>query len=229
LTPTSHDPYLPNFKNTAANIKKSGHGTIKLGVTPALGFDVIPSAIATFHQQYPNVAFEIETVHNNAVIQTLLEHKCDIAMLFSPNPMPGISTVTIERSELVIVYPQDFLPGNPSKLKLAQLADFEFINIKDSGPLGSMFWNRVLEEDLSLTSKIKVQTYFIAARLVAQGVGVCVVDKYTAQGNLANNTTVASFDPPLHFPTSILHLENRPLSTLATAFVATLKDVMGKL
>ncbi|MCJ8273552.1 MAG: LysR substrate-binding domain-containing protein [Psychrosphaera sp.] len=95
--------------------------------------------------------------------------------------------------------------------------------------MGDLIWNRLTEGDIEVNADIKVQTYFIAARLVAQGVGDCVVDKYTAQGNLADNTTVASFDPPLHFPTCIVHLENRPLSTLATAFVATLKEVMAKL
>jgi DNA-binding transcriptional LysR family regulator len=215
---------MHTIKNTAANIKKSGHGTIKLGLTPALGFDAIPFAIAQFCQQFPNVELEIETIHNDAVLQSLLEHKCDLAVLFSPSQIAGINALPIAQSELVIVYPKDALSGNPAQVKLSQLSDYEFINIKDSGPLGSMLWNRMLEEGISLTSKIKVQTYFIAARLVAQGVGVCVVDKYTAQGNQADNTTIASFDPPLIFDITTLHLENKPLSTIAKAFVDCLTE-----
>lgn len=214
-------------KNTAENIKKSGHGTIKLGLTPALGFDVVPKAIAHYYEQYPNVNFTIETVHNDAVLQTLLEHKCDLAVLFSPKTMPGVTSTIFDESELVIVYPKDTIAGNPAKLSLNTLSDFEFIDISDSGPLGTLMFNRMMEENIHFKSKIKVQTYFIAARLVAQGVGICVVDKHTAQGNLSQNTVMASFDPPLLFNINILHLENRPLSNLATAFIPSLNHAIS--
>lgn len=219
---------MRSIKNTAENIKKSGHGTIKLGLTPALGFDVVPNAIADYYQHHANVNFDIETVHNNAVMQALLEHKCDLAVLFSPKTMPGVTSITFDQSELVIVYPKDSVPDNPRKLALNQLEGFEFIDISDSGPLGVLMFNRMMEENITLTSKIKVQTYFIAARLVAQGVGICVVDKFTAQGNIDDNMVMASFDPPLEFNISILHLDNRPLSNLATAFLPCLKQAISK-
>ena len=160
-------------------------------------------------------------------MQSLLEHKCDLAVLFSPNLMPGITSIEVDQSELVMVYTKDSLPGNPTTLALCQLVDFEFIDISDSGPLGVLLWNRMMEENISFASKIKVQTYFIAVRLVAQGGGICVVDKYTAQGNLSDNLVMASFDPPLHFSINLLHLENRPLSKLACAFSTCLTDAIS--
>ncbi|MFT4927351.1 MAG: DNA-binding transcriptional LysR family regulator, partial [Phenylobacterium sp.] len=203
------------IKNTAENIKKSEHGTINLGLTPALGFDVIPKAITNYHQHYPNVNFDIQTVHNDAVMQALLEHKCDLAILFSPSPMPGVISTELAQAEMKIVYPKDSIPGNPQQLTLSQISQFEFIDISDSGPLGVLLWTRIMEEDVNLSSTLKVQTYFIATRLVAQGTGVCVVDQYTAQGNLSDNIAMASFDPPLHFSIHALHLENRGLSKVA--------------
>lgn len=209
---------MRSIKNTAQNIKKSEFGSINLGVSPALGFDVIPDVIAKFHQDFPNVTFDIQTIHNDEMMQTLLEHKCDLAVLFSPKSMPGLTSITLAQSELVIVYPKEKFPNCPSKLTLFDVCDLEFIDISDSGPLAEMLWSRIMEEDINFRSKIKVQTYFIASRLVAKGVGVCVVDRFTAEGNLTDNVAIASFEPALTFNINAVHLENRTKSKVINEF-----------
>jgi len=209
---------MRSIKNTSQNIKKSEFGSISLGVSPALGFDVIPNVIAKFHKDYPNVSFDIQTIHNDDMMQTLLEHKCDLAVLFSPKTLPGLTSVALAQSELVIVYPKDKFPHCPTKLTLSEVCDFEFIDISDSGPLADMLWARIMEEDINFKSKIKVQTYFIAARLVARGVGVCVVDRFTAEGNLNDNVAIASFEPALTFNINAVHLENRKNSKVIDEF-----------
>ena len=119
----------------------------------------------------------------------------------------------------MIVYPKKLFPDEPKFLSLADLMPFEFIDIGDSGPLGDLLWTRMMEEDTRLSSAFKVQTYFIAARLVAQEVGVCVIDKFTADGNISENMSYASFNPPLTFNVKVLHLENHSLSKVAEEFI----------
>jgi DNA-binding transcriptional LysR family regulator len=85
-----------------------------------------------------------------------------------------------------------------------------------------------MKENIILKSSIKVQTYFIATRLVAQEAGICVVDKFTALGNLANNMAIASFDPPLNFTVNALYLENRNLSKVTESFIPYLKEEIIK-
>ena len=210
---------MRSIKNTAENIKKSEFGNISIALTPALGFLSAPAAIAKFHHHHTNVNINVQTVHNDAVLQILLEHKCDLAVLFSPSKMPGITSTELAQSELVIVYDKNSFPDEPSKLSLHQLTEQKFIDIGDSGPLGDILWNRMLEDDITLDSVIKVQTYFIAARLVAQGAGICIVDKYTALGNLTDDIAMASFDPPLTFTINALHLENKVLPKVTEAFI----------
>ncbi len=214
---------MRSIRNTAENIKKSEYGHINLGLTPALGFNAIPNAIAKYHKIHDKVNFNVQTVHNDAVMQALLEHKCDLAILFSPNVTPGVASIEFAQSELVVVYPKVNFPDCPDKLTLSQLQDFEYIDISESGPLGDLLWTRMMKEQITLKSPIKVQTYFVAARLVAQGAGICIVDKFTAQGNLSDNIAMASFDPPLTFSVNALHLENRNLSKVTEEFIPFLE------
>ena len=219
---------MRSINNTAQNLKRSDHGTINIALTPALGFDCVPEAIAQYHQQHPSVNFNIQTVHNDAVMQALFEHQCDFAVLFSPPTLAGITSIEIGQSELVIVYPKSYFEQQPQQLTLSQLSEFDFIDINDSGPLGGLLWNRIMEEDIEIHSRIKVQTYFIGTRLVAKGAGICVVDKFTAMGNLSDDIAIASFDPPVYFNINVLHLENNNLSNIINAFIPHLSSAISE-
>jgi len=218
---------MRSIDNTAHNIKHAHFGNINIGITPALGFSVLPKAIASYHQQHPNVSFNINTVHNDAVLQSLIEHKSDVAVLFHPSPKLGVNSIACGESELVVVYPKGLFPHLPTQLSIQELIDVTFIGISDSGPLGDMLYSRLQSENMQPHSPIQVQTYFIAARLVAQGLGVCVIDRHTAMGNVDANTAIASFTPPLAFDIRALHLQNRPLSTAVQSFLPFLQSAIN--
>ena len=210
---------LHSIKNTAKNIKKSEFGSLRLAVTPALGFDAIPRVLANYIKDYPNINIDIQTIHNDAVMQSLLEHKCDLAIVLSPPTLPGLTITPLTQSELVIVYPKSLFPEQPNTLSLADIADLDTIDIRDSGPLAEKLWVKVMQDDVNLTSSIKVQTYFIAVRLVSYGMGICIVDKHTAMGNLNDNIAFASFEEPIYFDISAVHLENQTKTKVMDEFI----------
>lgn len=215
---------MRSLKNTAENIKKLEYGQINIGASPALAFEIIPSAIAKYHHLHRKVNFNIQTIHNDAVMQSLLEHKCDLAILFSPPQMRGIRSIAMATSELVIVYPKSMFPDCPEQLSIQQLRDYEYIDISNSGPLAELLCDRMINENVELASFIKVQTYFVAIRLVAKGAGICIVDRFTAEGNSTKNTAIASLDPPLTFTVNALYLEERNLSKVTMDFIACIKQ-----
>lgn len=218
---------MRSVNNTAENIKRSGYGSIRMGVTPALGFNVIPEAIVNFLKDFPTVNFEVKTVHNDEAMQSLVEHKCDFALLYSPKDMAGVAASKCADSELVVMYPKVWFEQNPAQLTLNDLAGREFIDISDSGPLADMLWTRILEENIQFSSHMKVQTYFIAARMVTKGLGFCVVDKSTAIANSSDEIGIASFAPKLDFDINLLHLENRAIPKVVEEFIPYIKDAIA--
>ncbi|PCI60211.1 MAG: LysR family transcriptional regulator [Gammaproteobacteria bacterium] len=219
---------LRSIRNTAENIKKHDYGRINLALSPALGFDVIPKALSNFKQQHQGISVNLLTMHNHEVLQSLHEHKCDLAVMFSPAPMSGVETIIFGDGEFVIMYPKYLFPQQPKKLSLKSLLDHELIGIGNSGPLDDLVWNRFMEEGVSLKSSIQVETFFIAARMTAQNIGICIVDEFTARCNLSNSVAIASFDPPLTFPVKGLHLENKQLSKACEDFVCHIKSSINE-
>ncbi len=215
---------LKTIRNTAENIKKHDYGKISLGLSPALGFGVIPQALSNFKQQHENVSVNLLTMHNHEVLQALHEYKCDLAIMFAPAKMSGVAEIPFGCGEFVIMYPKSLFPEQPKKLSLKALLDYELIGIGDSGPLDDLVWHRFMEEEVAFKSSIQVQTFFIAARMTAQNIGICIVDEYTARCNLSDSVAIASFDPPLTFPVVGLYLENKQLSHVCEDFIVHIKS-----
>mgnify|MGYP000203379199 CR=1 FL=1 len=215
---------IHSIRKMSENIQHSADGLVNIAMSPALGFDLIPKAIAKFRQLHPKVRFKLQTLHNEDALQALIEHKCDLAFLYSSPTMPGVNEFNLGESEMVVLYPKALFPHNPETLTAEDLADSELIGIWDSGPLGDLVWNHLTLSNVQVKSSLLVDTYFIAARLVAQGLGSCTIDKYTALGNLTDSVAVASFQPSLPIQLKGLYLDNKPLPRVCEEFTEFVKN-----
>uniref|UniRef100_UPI0030F3DD6E LysR substrate-binding domain-containing protein n=1 Tax=Paraglaciecola sp. TaxID=1920173 RepID=UPI0030F3DD6E len=218
---------LNSIKKMSANIKHSEHGLIDIAVTPALGFQIIPKTLAKFKIKHPNVQIKLKTMHNDEALQSLMEHKCDVAILYASPSLPSVSEITLGKSEMVVCYPHTLFSGQPSTLSLSDLDNQELIGIWDSGPLGELVWERLTANDIHISSTYQVDTYYIATKLVDNNLGCCTVDRYTAYGNKTDNFSIASFTPPIEFNIKALHLDSRPLSRICSAFLNYVKQEMS--
>ncbi len=214
---------IHSIRKMSENIQHSADGIVNIAFSPALGFQLLPKAIASFRKKHPKVKFKLQTLHNDEALQTLVEHKCDLAILYSSPTMPGVNEYELGESEMVVLYPEDYFNDNPNTLSVDELADSELIGIWDSGPLGDLVWNRLLDSDVEVQSTLQVDTYYIAANLVSQGLGCCTIDKFTALGNLSPKVNMASFEPPLSFQLKGLYLDNKPLPKICEDFIDFVK------
>jgi len=218
---------LFSIKKLSENIKHSEQGVIKVAITPALGFNVIPDVIASFKQTYPHIHFNIQTLHNDEAAQALLEQRCDLAILYNSPHIPQVNEIELGESEVVIVYPKSLFPESPKTIETHKLLEHDLIGIWESGPVGELVWNRLNKSETDVNCSINVDTYYIATGLVQRGVGCCTVDLFSAQANNQDRTGIAAFFPPLYFQIKALHMDSRPLSRICLAFLKYVEQAIA--
>lgn len=220
---------LNSLKKAERNIKDSTQGRICISVMPALGLDILPRALARFHAQYPDISFVVHTKHFDDVPAALFEREVDIGLTFTATPasVAGLQSVAVGQGELVCVHPPEFFAGQDT-ICPQDLAGHKFISIADSGPLGSILSEALLPVEETLYSPVQAHTYYVAKKLVSCGMGVSVVDEFTARAYPCENFSTTSFSNPLTFHLTGQYLESRPLSKVCKAFLECVRSVVSE-
>jgi len=220
---------LINIKAAAENIRNNEVGRISIAATPALGFDVIPSAYVKFTKNHVNINFNIQTIHSSKSLSHLHKHQSDFAVLFSPKSIFGITETVLGYGEMVAVYSKEFVSHEPQSFSLTELLQYPLVSIWDSGPLADLVWHQMQKANLRPKSKVKAQTYYVAVNMVRYGSGICIVDEFTARGQRSAQVGIAKLPEIPKFPIKSLNLDNKPLSNLSSKFIEQLTTELAEL
>jgi DNA-binding transcriptional LysR family regulator len=215
------------LREAGRNLKRGVAGMLRVSALPSLALHTIPTAVAQFRRSHDNVKFDLQTVHHDDLVRKLYERETDLAIAYEVPPAAPIGSRLLGGGELVVLYREEDMPNAPPALELAQLQDQRFISLAASGPIGQLFTQELQRLDLELDEVVSARTFYIAAALVRQGVGVTVVDNFTAQASLSGGLTFRPLRPRLSFDVHAMFLLNCPPTSLATDFLKMLARVIG--
>jgi DNA-binding transcriptional LysR family regulator len=217
---------ISSLQVTANNLRNTGTGHLRIGVAPSLGLEVAPRAIAAFRTKYPNVTFDVKTLHHNDTSRALYERECDLSIGYDPPEHPRLRLEKLSTARLdLICRPGSFLAGKTT-LKMSELNGLDMISVNGSGPIGDLVEATLEKAQVDVRKIISVSTYYIAAALVRFGSGIAIVDQFTAQSMVSDGLEALSISPEMQFGVHAIWLEDRPPSRLGLQFVAEVKKAL---
>jgi DNA-binding transcriptional LysR family regulator len=128
---------------------------------------------------------------------------------------------------LVVLYREEDLPDAPERIGLETLRGQRFISVAQSGPIGQLFTKELQRIDVELDEIVSARTFYIASALVQQGVGMTVVDSFTAKASLSPGLSFRPLANPVSFDVHAMFLLNRPPTALATDFLKMFERVIA--
>jgi DNA-binding transcriptional LysR family regulator len=217
---------ISSLQVTANNLRNAGTGHLRIGVAPSLGLEVAPSAIAAFRTKYPNVTFDIKTLHHNDISRALYERECDLAIGYDPPEHPRLRLEKLSTASLYLICQPGKLPAGKTTLKITELSGLDMISVSGSGPIGDLVEATLEKAQVDVRKIISVSTYYIAAALVRFGSGIAIVDQFTARSMMSDGLEALSILPEMQFGVHAIWLEDRPPSRLGLQFVAEVKKAL---
>lgn len=214
------------LREAGRNLKRGSGGMLRISALPSLALGPLPTAVAQFLRTHENVKFDLQTVHHDDVLRKLYERESDIAIAYQAPAAAPLGNRWLGEGELVLLYREEDMPDAPPSVELDVLRGRRFISLAASGPIGALFTQELDRRALEFDEVVSARTFYIACALVRQGVGMTVVDNFTAQASLTPGLSMRPLKPRLTFDVQALFLSNRPPGTLATAFLKTLAQVI---
>lgn len=214
------------LREAGRNLRRGAGAMLRVSALPSLALHALPTAVSQFLNSHENVKFDLQTVHHDDLLRKLYERETDIAIAYEVPPATPIGCQPLGMGELVVLYREQDMPDAPARVELERLRGQRFISLAASGPIGLILTQELERLELELSEVVSARTFYIAAALVQQGVGMTVVDNFTASASLRPGLSIRPLKPRLTFDVHAMFLVNRPPTALATVFLKTVAQVI---
>lgn len=195
-------------------------------VTPPLS-DFIPLALKTFLAKRPNMNVYFDVHRLDRVLEDIESNVADVGFLI------GTSAYSTGHSEALFSERMTcmFVPGHALEKKKvispADLAKEPLILLDSISPLGMVIRQSFEHAEQPMRSAIEVHHTHQACALAECGLGIAIVDPFTA-GNNRYNLRSRPFEPCGPAVAYAFWSKSRPLSRSAKVFVLDVKSAMEK-
>jgi len=210
------------LRAASRNLKRGAGAILKISALPSLTLDLVPGAVAQFLRTHPTVKFDLQTIHHEDLLRKLYERETDVAIAYEVPQDAPLASQHLGSGELVVLYRESEMPDAPPRVPLEDLAGKPLISLATSGPIGVLLTSEIERRGIELDEVVSARTFHIATALVRQGVGMTVVDNFTAMASLTPGLAMRPLAPRLTFDIHAIYLQNRPPTALATDFVKAL-------
>jgi DNA-binding transcriptional LysR family regulator len=142
------------------------------------------------------------------MLRCLYERESDIAVGFVAANHPRLKSAQVGVGELGLLYRRgEFMCSTPARLDVHKLRGLDYISLTGSGPNGTLLARELERLQVQLNQVVSVRTFFVAAALVRESVGIAVIDEFTARRMMAPELEYNQLSPPIGFGVHCMWLD----------------------
>jgi LysR family transcriptional activator of glutamate synthase operon len=151
-------------------------GEIRIGFPHSLGIHLLPSVIAEYRNEHPNVKFVLKQGTYHVLIRELLEGEIDLAFISPfPETHDEVEGELLLTEELKVILPRNHLYAHYTSIRLEQLKDDSFVMFSDQYSLRTIVLNACQKAGFTPQIGFEGEETDTIRGLVAAGLGVSLL------------------------------------------------------
>lgn len=236
-TPEAHRLYeesqrllvgLTDIARLAEELRSLKSGTLAIGCLLGLGHRFLPEVIGRFLRERPGVNLSYQVRSSNKIMQWVVANQIDLGIAMSSIEHDAVERETLCVVEAVCALPAGHRLAPLPSISADDLAGERFISFGSEGRIQGVVDETFDTFNIKRRVVCRVYNSATACSLVAQGVGVAVVEPFSAAGFLGDGIVVRPFRPAIKYRFDLLYPRSRERSKLLNAFVPMLKTAASR-
>lgn len=155
-------------------------GCVRIHSNPSGLAAGMPSDLARYLQDYPQVAIELEERHSVDVVRAVAEGDADIGVYAPQVPAEGLVVRPYRAVRLVLIAPHGHALAVKGKASLAEAAGYDFVSLSEASSIGNLVLKIAAEHGLTLKHRLRVTSFEALRCMVAAGLGLGVLPEHCA-------------------------------------------------
>lgn len=209
---------LDTLRATARRIREREVGGLRISAMPLLGMTFLPDVLAAFAVQHGEARLELATFRSEQVLEEVVTQRAELGFAMLGG---GDERVESEAFRLpsVCLLPGDHPLAAREQLTLGDLHDQPLICCEPQDPTRQSLDRLLAATGVRPRRQLEVSLALQAARLVARGAGITVIDPLSARTFADRDLAIRPLDAELEDAFYLLTPREQPLSRLAQAFI----------
>lgn len=220
---------LRSVESHVRDLRDGTEGKLRLLATPPLGNVVVPTALKGFLAGRPNVSVRYDVGRMDDVIESIEYGAAELGLVLALERHPAVHARVLGRYRMVALMPADHALAARTTVTPSDAAEHGVIGLDDVSRLGLLLQVAFERDGVAYEPRVTVRHCHSAATLASAGIGVAVVDPFTAAFVASLELVSRPFEPAIAVPACVLTRSDLPLSRVAGGFVEAVEAVLARI
>ena len=219
---------VDKIREIARDIRMADSGELSIASFPLLAMGFLPSAIAAFSMMHPRTRISLSVQMSPRVAELVASQQIDFGFGELPYQAqsfdrPGVETELFASTDHLLAVPVGHRLAGLKRATPEDIAGERFISLTRS-TVGRMTVDRLFEQaGVERDLLIETQITALVADFVAKGLGVGLIDPFTARDFEGSGLVAIPFAPSVEMRIALMHPTHRPLTRIASEFMTFLR------
>lgn len=216
---------LDMLRAAAARIRDSGSGELRVASLSALGSTLVPRAVKRFHEKHPTIRVTLHVLLSRDVRNLIAEGQFDIGLAADEIDTSGVTHQLFAAPHALCAMPAGHRLAKKDVITPQDLANEPFITyVREDKARQRM---EAIFTAAGVMPRIVCETIYATTvcALVAEGLGVGLVNPYVGHEFERGRIVLRPFEPPVLIRSLLILPPDRPKSILVRDFISALMAV----
>ncbi len=214
---------LRGFMLRARDIRQGKFGRIRIVATPPIGHTLAPRAMKALVQDRPEVSISYDVRRLEDVCAAVKEGSADVGIALALDHHLDLNIEILHRTHMVALVPEDSPLASQPEVTAHDLAGERFVGLEAASRLGQLVRTAFERDHAAYDPRVEARYCSTAAALAQAGLGIAVVDPYTAELHRDSGLVQRPFSPPCEISAAVIQRKGVPRTRLVHSFVEELR------
>jgi DNA-binding transcriptional LysR family regulator len=207
-------------------LAKGEDRTFRVGASPSLGHSIVPQMLARLTANYPGLTIQFDILSVEQSADYLALQRGEYALTVFPIDHPNIYSSRIGAGRMVCAVPASHPLATRKQISIADISGEQLQSFRPDTPHGRIIAEMFAKADQELEVATYIRFAETAVAFVANGMGIALVDSFTAMQAHAETVCFLEFDDPGTLPVYINRNLESPRAIIGETFEEIARSVL---
>lgn len=194
-------------------------GQITISSLMSISHRVLPSALKSFRRDHPNIHVHVREGLGDDVYDDVRRGRVDFGVGGVEGAAENLAVVAAAEEACYLVLPKDHPMAALKSVRLTSLGDEQLISMPPESGLRKAIDIAANSQGIVLNHSIIINQFGSMFDFVGSGLGIAIVPAVALPAEKQRAIVVKQIRPSISRRIGILHLKDRPLTSVASAFL----------